>query len=258
MAKFFLKLALTAILLTGLTGSALAARVTVFAAASLTNALQDIAKQYQQETGDEVVLSFASSSTLARQIEAGAPANVFISADQKWMDYLQEKQGIDTTSRKTLLANSLVVIVPESSKQQPVTIDARTDWNKLLQGGRLAVGDPDHVPVGIYMKQAMQQLGAWDNIADKLAPAQDVRSGLALVERNEVPIGVVYSSDAQVTPKVKIIGHFPPESYPKVEYPLALISDHDNPDSRRFYNYLQQATATAVFQRYGFVTQPQP
>ncbi len=133
-------------------------KVTVFAAASLTNAMQDIAKEYKKEKNVDVVSSFASSSTLARQIEAGAPADLFISADQKWMDYAVEKKSIDTASRATLLGNSLVVVAPKASAQGDISINDKTDWTSLLKGGRLAVGDPEHVPAGIYAKEALQKL----------------------------------------------------------------------------------------------------
>lgn len=171
-------------------------KVTVFAAASLTNAMQDIAKEYKKEKGVEVVSSFASSSTLARQIEAGAPADLFISADQKWMDYAVEKKSIDTASRATLLGNSLVVVAPKASAQGEINISDKTDWTSLLKGGRLALGDPAHVPAGIYAKEALQKLGAWETLSPKLAPAEDVRGALALVERSEAPLGIVYGSDA--------------------------------------------------------------
>lgn len=160
-------------------------KITVFAAASLTNAMQDIAQAYKKERHVEVVSSFASSSTLARQIEAGAPADLFISADQKWMDYAVDKKSIDTASRTTLLGNSLVVVAPKASDRGDIAINDKTDWVSLLQGGRLAVGDPDHVPAGIYAKEALQKLGAWETLSPKLAPAEDVRGALALVERNE-------------------------------------------------------------------------
>lgn len=255
MAKIWLKLTLAVTLCSVLTTQVLAEGITIFAAASLTNALQSITTQYQQEHQTEVTTSFASSSTLARQIEAGAPADLFMSADQKWMDYAQKNQSIDGKSRITLLSNSLVLIAPKDSPQQPLTIDEHTDWNRLLQGGSLAVGDPQHVPVGIYAKQALQKLGAWNILADKLAPAQDVRSGLVLVERGEVPLGIVYSSDALISPKVKVIGHFPQQVYPKVEYPLAIVADHDSPAVRAFYQYLQEPQAAAIFKQYGFITQ---
>ena len=184
-------------------------KVTVFAAASLTNAMQDIAKEYKKEKGVEVVSSFASSSTLARQIEAGAPADLFISADQKWMDYAVEKKSIDTASRATLLGNSLVVVAPKASAQDEIDISDKTDWTSLLKGGRLAVGDPEHVPAGIYAKEALQKLGAWETLSPKLAPAEDVRGALALVERSEAPLGIVYGSDAVASKGVKVVGTFP-------------------------------------------------
>ncbi len=230
-------------------------KVTVFAAASLTNAMQDIAAEYKKEKHVEVVSSFASSSTLARQIEAGAPADLFISADQKWMDYAADKKAIDTASRKTLLGNSLVVVAPETSKRDNVAIDAKTDWTRLLDGGRLAVGDPDHVPAGIYAKEALQKLGAWATLSPKMAPAEDVRGALALVERNEAPLGIVYGSDAVASKGVKVVGTFPEDSHQKVEYPLAIIDGHNNATVSAFYTYLQGPQASAIFKRYGFTTQ---
>lgn len=229
-------------------------KITVFAAASLTNAMQDIAKEYQKEKHVEVVSSFASSSTLARQIEAGAPADLFISADQKWMDYAVDKKAIDTASRETLLGNSLVVVAPKASKQSSVTIDAKTDWTSLLQGGRLAVGDPEHVPAGIYAKEALQKLGAWETLSPKLAPAEDVRGALALVERNEAPLGIVYGSDAVASKGVKVVGTFPEDSHKKVEYPVAIVDGHKNATVTAFYDYLKGPQASAIFKQYGFTT----
>ncbi len=230
-------------------------KITVFAAASLTNAMQDIAKEYKKEKNVDVVSSFASSSTLARQIEAGAPADLFISADQKWMDYAVDKKSIDTATRKTLLGNSLVVVAPKASEQGDVTINAKTDWTRLLNGGRLAVGDPDHVPAGIYAKEALQKLGAWDTLSPKLAPAEDVRGALALVERSEAPLGIVYGSDAVASKGVKVVGTFPEDSHQKVEYPLAITDGHKNATVTAFYDYLQGPQASAIFKRYGFTTQ---
>ncbi len=186
----------------------------MFAAASLTNAMQDIAAEYKKEKNVDVISSFASSSTLARQIEAGAPADLFISADQKWMDYAAEKKSIDTATRETLLGNSLVVVAPKASAQGDLTINKATDWTRLLNGGRLAVGDPEHVPAGIYAK-ALQKLGAWETLSPKLAPAEDVRGALALVERNEAPLGIVYGSDAVASKGVKVVGTFPEDSHKK-------------------------------------------
>lgn len=230
-------------------------KITVFAAASLTNAMQDIAQAYKKANRVEVVSSFASSSTLARQIEAGAPADLFISADQKWMDYAVDKKSIDKATRTTLLGNSLVVVAPKASDRSDITINAKTDWASLLQGGRLAVGDPDHVPAGIYAKEALQKLGAWETLSPKLAPAEDVRGALALVERNEAPLGIVYGSDAVASKGVKVVGTFPEDSHKKVEYPLAIVDGHKNATVTAFYDYLKGPEASAIFKRYGFTTQ---
>ena len=230
-------------------------KITVFAAASLTNAMQDIAQAYKKERHVEVVSSFASSSTLARQIEAGAPADLFISADQKWMDYAVDKKSIDTASRTTLLGNSLVVVAPKASDRGDIAINDKTDWVSLLQGGRLAVGDPDHVPAGIYAKEALQKLGAWETLSPKLAPAEDVRGALALVERNEASLGIVYGSDAVASKGVKVVGTFPEDSHKKVEYPLAIVDWHKNATVTAFYDYLKGPEASAIFKRYGFTTQ---
>ncbi|WP_194205495.1 molybdate ABC transporter substrate-binding protein [Superficieibacter sp. 1612_C1] len=256
MARTWVRFFAGATLTLTVAGHALAdeGKITVFAAASLTNAMQDIAKEYKKEKNVEVVSSFASSSTLARQIEAGAPADLFISADQKWMDYAVDKKAIDTSSRETLLGNSLVAVAPKASKLDKITIDAKTDWTRLLDGGRLAVGDPDHVPAGIYAKEALQKLGAWETLSPKLAPAEDVRGALALVERNEAPLGIVYGSDAVASKGVKVVGTFPEDSHKKVEYPLAIIDGHKNATVSAFYDYLKGPQASAIFKRYGFTT----
>ena len=239
-----------------LAGQALAdeGKITVFAAASLTNAMQDIAAVYKKEKNVDVVSSFASSSTLARQIEAGAPADLFISADQKWMDYAVDKKAVDAASRVTLLGNSLVVVVPKASAQGEVAINKETPWSSLLKGGRLAVGDPEHVPAGIYAKEALQKLGAWETLAPELAPAEDVRGALALVARNEAPLGIVYGSDAVAEKGVKVVGTFPEDSHKKVEYPVAIIDGHKNATVSAFYDYLKGPQASAIFKRYGFTT----
>ncbi|MGK5721883.1 molybdate ABC transporter substrate-binding protein, partial [Proteus mirabilis] len=169
-------------------------KITVFAAASLTNALNEISAQYKQEKQADVVASYASSSTLARQIEQGAPANLFISADQQWMDYVINKNLMVTDSRHTLLGNDLVLIAPKDSKLNNVVINKDTKWKSLLNGGKLAVGDPDHVPVGIYAKESLEYLGAWDVVSPEMARTNNVRSGMALVERDEAPLGIVYGS----------------------------------------------------------------
>lgn len=227
-------------------------KITVFAAASLTNALNEISAQYKQEKQADVVASYASSSTLARQIEQGAPANLFISADQQWMNYAIDKHLMVENTRYTLLGNELVLIAPKDSKIEKVEINKQTDWKKLLDGGRLAVGDPEHVPVGIYAKEALSYLGAWDTVNPLLARTNNVRSGMALVERDEAPLGIVYGSDAVASQKVKVVGIFPADSHKPVEYPMAIVKDQDNQATRDFYEYLKTPAASEVFKRYGF------
>lgn len=255
MVNLWARLALGAVLTTSVAGQAMSAeKITVFAAASLTNALQDIAQQYKKEKQVEVVASFASSSTLARQIEAGAPADLFISADQKWMDYAVGKATVETVTRVNLLTNSLVVVAPEASEQAPFTITEKTNWLALLKGGRLATGNPSHVPAGIYAKDALTKLGAWNTLEPKLAPAEDVRGALALVERGEAPLGIVYGSDAVASQGVKVVATFPEDSHKKVEYPMAVVKGNQNATVEGFYDYLKGPEAAAVFKRYGFTT----
>ncbi|EPB0846964.1 molybdate ABC transporter substrate-binding protein [Yersinia enterocolitica] len=244
----------SAALLAAFSSSAMAADMTVFAAASLTNALQDIAVQYKKEKQVDVVASYASSSTLARQIEQGAPADLFISADQQWMDYAIDKQQMVANTRYTLLGNELVLIAPKDSKITKVAIDRKTDWKKLLEGGRLAVGDPDHVPAGIYAKESLENLGAWATLAPEMARANNVRSAMALVERAEAPLGIVYGSDAIASDKVKVVGVFPEASHKPVEYPMAIVKGHENPTVTAFYDYLKSPAAAVIFEKYGFTT----
>ncbi|KMJ45281.1 molybdate transporter [Xenorhabdus khoisanae] len=227
-------------------------KVTVFAAASLTNALDDIAAQYKKEKQGDIVASYASSSTLARQIEQGAPADIFISADQQWMNYVSGKQLIAEDTRHTLLGNQLVLIAPKESKLEKIDINKETKWKSLLAGGRLAVGDPDHVPVGIYAKESLQYLKAWDMVNPLMARTNNVRSGMALVERAEAPLGIVYGSDAVASKKVKVVGVFPPESHKPVEYPIVIIKGHEKQAVRDFYDYLKTPEAAEIFKRYGF------
>jgi molybdate transport system substrate-binding protein len=249
----FCRLSIALVMSVSLAGQALAAdKVTVFAAASLTNALEEIAAQYKKTHGTDVVSSFASSSVLARQIEQGAPADLFISADQQWMDDAVAKKSMIDSTRYTLLGNDLVLIAPRSDSAKPVTINDKTNWKSLLKGERLAVGDPDHVPAGIYAKEALQKLGAWSYVSPALARASNVRAALALVERNETPYGIVYGSDALASKKVQVVGTFPEDSHKPVEYPVAIVNDRDNAAVKAFYNYLKGPEAAAVFKQYGF------
>ncbi|XIH68729.1 molybdate ABC transporter substrate-binding protein [Pantoea sp. SGAir0180] len=253
MSLTLLRSATAAVIALSLAVPALAAdKITVFAAASLTNALNEIAAHYKKTHGTEVVSSFASSSVLARQIEQGAPADLFISADQQWMDDAVAKKSMIDTTRYTLLGNDLVLIAPRSENARPVTINDKTDWKRLLKGERLAVGDPDHVPAGIYAKEALEKLGAWSSLSPVLARANNVRAALALVERNETPYGIVYGSDAVASQKVQVVGTFPEDSHKPVEYPVAIVKDRDNAAVKAFYNYLKGPEAAAVFTQYGF------
>jgi len=225
--------------------------VTVFAAASTTNALTEIGSLFGQKGMGKIVTSFASSSTLAKQIEKGAPADVFISADQEWMNYLADRKLVDKATRFNLAGNRLVLIAPADSTAK-IKITPGFELAKLLGEGRLATGDPDHVPVGKYAKAALQKLGVWTDVEGKLARAADVRAALALVERGEVPFGIVYSTDAAISKKVKVVAEFPQDTYPPVVYPAAVVSGRDSATSKRFVEFLKSPDSKKVFERYGF------
>ncbi|HTB44553.1 MAG TPA: molybdate ABC transporter substrate-binding protein [Acetobacteraceae bacterium] len=226
--------------------------LTVFAAASLTDAMKDIAKQWTQAGHPPLQMSFASSSTLAQQIAQGAPANVFASADEKWMDFLAQKNLIVADTRKDLLGNDLVLVVP-TDKPLHVTIGPGFDLLKLLgPNGRLSVGDPAHVPAGIYAEQALKKLGWWDSVSPRLASAEDVRAALLLVERGEAPAGIVYGTDAAVSKAVMVAGTFPASSHDPVAYPFALVKAGDTPDARALLKFLAGPQARAVFVQRGF------
>jgi molybdate transport system substrate-binding protein len=225
--------------------------VVVFAAASLKNALDALNKQWQQESGKKGVISFAASSALAKQIEQGAPAAVFISADLAWMDYLQKKDLIDTSSRLNLLGNRLVLIAPKD-KAKPVEITAGFNLAGLIGDGRLAVGQVDSVPAGKYAKQALTSLGIWDSVSGKLAQAENVRAALLLVSRGEAPAGIVYQTDAAADKNVTIIGTFPEGSHPAIIYPAALTKNGTGEAAKSFLDYLKSDKAKPVFEAEGF------
>jgi molybdate transport system substrate-binding protein len=245
---------LLALLLAPLT--ARADDVTVFAAASLTDAIKDISGLWQEAGHAAPKLSFASSSTLARQIEAGAPANVFASADEKWADYLDQKHLLAPGTRVDLLRNSLVLIEPAGHAPGDSVIGKGFDFATILGAdGRIATGDPAHVPAGIYAEQALKHLGLWDTLRPRLAPAEDVRSALLLVERAEAPAGIVYATDAKISKSVVIAARFPADSHDPIVYPFALVAAGATPDARAFLAFLKGPRARAVFQRYGFLTE---
>ena len=229
--------------------------VTLFAAASLTDALTEIGQAWAATGQPAPRLSFASSSTLARQIEAGAPAAIFASADARWMDELAHRELIVADSRIDLLGNDLVVVGPAGAAPMPVSASA--DWLALLRGrlgadGRIATGDPAHVPAGIYAQQALTRLGAWTALKGRIAAAEDVRNALLLVERGEAPLGIVYATDAAVSRAVVVVARFPADSHDPVVYPFALLRGQDSPAARALFGFITGPTGRAIFAARGF------
>ena len=229
-----------------------ASAIRVYAAASTTNAVGDICSLFSKEYGVPALPSFASSSTLAKQIENGAPADIYISANKKWMDYLADKRLIDADTRFDLLSNRIVMIVPANSSVSNVSIDSNTDIATILGKGWLVIGDPDHVPAGMYAKNALESLGLYKKIEKKLARAKDVRTALVFVERGESPIGIVYATDAAITDQVKVIGMFPEDSHPPIVYPAAIVSGKTDKITSQFMAFLKAPESVAVFKKYGF------
>lgn len=234
-------------------GKAPARKVVVFAAASTTDAMQDLGAAFKAKTGVEVESSFAASSLLARQIENGAPAQVFVSADQQWMDYLQERRLLEPGTRRNLLANKLVLIAPKG-KGFPVRFEAGFDLAGAFKG-RLAVGDPEHVPAGIYGRQALMHFGWWKALQSRLAPAQNVRAALRLVEMGEADAGIVYESDAKMSGKVEVVGVFPESSCDAVVYPAALVSGAGK-EAEALLAFLSSPDAAVAWRRFGFTPVP--
>ena len=224
--------------------------LTIFAAASLRNALDDVDAAFTKASGVKVTASYAGSPALARQIEQGAPADVFISADLAWMDYLAERRLIKTETRVKLLGNRLVLVAPKDSKIETVTIGQGFDLAKLAGDGRIA--DVRAVPAGLYAKAALEKLGSWTAVEGKLAMAENVRATLAYVARGETPVGIVYETDAKIEPAVKIVGAFPEGSYPPVIYPAAVTAASKTTADERYLAFLRSAAAKAIFEKYGF------
>ena len=224
----------------------------VFAAASLKNALDEIATGWSKDTGKpEPQISYGASPTLAKQIEQGAPADLFISADLDWMDYVVAKNLIKADTRFNLLGNKIVLIAPKDSKITTLDIKG-ADLAKALNGGRLSMANVDSVPVGKYGKAALEKLGAWNDVKDHLAQAENVRAALLLVARGEAPLGIVYSTDAAVESSVRIVDTFPPDTHPPIVYPIALTATSENPNAPALLIYLSGADARAQFQKAGF------
>jgi len=231
--------------------------LTVFAAASLKNALDDVDAEFAKATGIKVTASYAASSALAKQIEQGAPADVFASADLDWMDYAQQKKLIKDDTRINLLGNRLVLIAPKTSPLGEVAIGPGFDLAGLAGDGHIVAGDVRAVPVGRYAKAALEKLGAWTRAAPKMAMTENVRAALALVARGEAPLGIVYETDAKTEPGVKIVGTFPMDSHPAIVYPFAATIGA-RPQAERYLAYLRSAAAKSLFERYGFTMLAKP
>jgi molybdate transport system substrate-binding protein len=231
--------------------------LTVFAAASLKNALDDIDTAFTKASGVKVAASYAASSTLAKQIEQGAPADVFASADLDWMDYAQDKKLINDATRINLLGNRLVLIAPKDSRLADVPIGPGFDLAALAGDGRIVTGDVRAVPVGRYAKAALEKLGAWAKAEPKMAMAENVRAALVLVARGEAPLGIVYETDPKVEPNVKIVGRFPADSHPPIVYPFAATVTAKS-QAERYLAFLRSPAARNVFERYGFTVLAKP
>lgn len=225
--------------------------VVVLAAASLKNALDDASATWTKETGKTAKISYAASPALARQIEAGIPADIFISADVPWMDHVAERKLINAPSRSDFVGNQLVLVAPGNSKID-LKIEKGFGLRTALGDGRLAMGNVDAVPAGRYGKAALEALGVWRSVADRLAQAENVRMALTLVSRGEAPLGIVYRTDAASDPNVRIVGLFPDGTHPPIVYPMALLSTSTNPDAQAFVDFLKSPKARSFFEKQGF------
>jgi molybdate transport system substrate-binding protein len=225
----------------------------VFAAASLNNALDDADAQYLHDAGHKVVVSYGASSTLAKQIENGAPADIFISADLDWMDYAAAHKLIKPETRSNLLGNKLVLIAPVDSHIN-LTIAPNFPLAQALGNNRLAMADPAAVPAGKYGKAALEALGVWPSVSSRIAPAQDVRATLLLVSRGEAPLGIVYQTDAAADKSVKIVGAFPESTHPPIIYPIAVTTASTNAGAATYIDFLKSPAARPAFEKQGFVT----
>jgi molybdate transport system substrate-binding protein len=226
--------------------------IVIFAAASLKNALDEIAAAWSKDTGKPLPkISYAASSALAKQMEQGAPADMFISADLDWMDYVGAKNLIKNDTRFNLLGNKIVIIAPRDSKTTNLAIKG-DDLAKALAGGRLSMANVDSVPAGKYGKAALEKLGTWNAVKDSIAQAENVRAALLLVGRGEAPLGIVYSTDAAAEPNVRIVATFPDDSHPPIIYPAALTKDSTKTDAKAFLDFLRSAKARSAFEKQGF------
>jgi molybdate transport system substrate-binding protein len=226
----------------------------VFGASSLTDVLNEVGPAFTRDTGQAVKFSYAASSALARQIEASAKADVFMSADTEWMDYLQQRNLVNKSTRKNLLGNRLVLVAPANSTVQ-LKIAANFPLAAALGKGRLATGDPDSVPVGRYARSALTSLGVWNDVADRLVRAENVRSALGFISRGEAPLGIVYATDALVDKSVRVVDVFPASSHAPIVYPVAATAGAQS-GADKFVEYLSGPAASALFTKYGFTVLP--
>ena len=235
-------------------GPAAAERAVILAAASSAHAIDEVIGQFDAGPEDRVVASYAGTSALARQIESGAPADIFLAANAAWMDHVEALGLIEPGSRQPLAGNRLVFVTGDSD-MAPFEPSASLDFGALLAGGRLAIGNPDHVPAGIYARQALEALGLWPNVRDRLAPAADVRAALALVARGEAPLGIVYATDAMRVPDIHVVAPVPASLHEPIVYPVALIAGRASPLAARFFAFLTGPEGRAAFARAGFVVE---
>lgn len=226
-------------------------KVTVFAAASLKNALDAVNDEWRKQSGKETTVSYAASSALAKQVEQGAPADVFISADIAWMDYLADKKLIKDDTRSNLVGNRIVLVTGKADAA-PVEIKQGFDLASLVGDGRLAMGAVDSVPAGRYGKAALEKLGAWKAVEPKVAGVESVRAALLLVSRGEAPYGIVYQTDAAADPGVKVVGTFPEDSHPPIIYPIAITAESQSSDAAAYLDFVKSAKAAALFEKQGF------
>jgi molybdate transport system substrate-binding protein len=231
---------------------AMAADVLVFGAASLKEALDDQARQFEAASGNKVVISYGASNSLAKQIESGAPADLFISADLDWMDYVGQKGQVMPGTRVDLLRNSLVLIAPASSKSTQ-KIGPGFPLAAALGSGKLAMANPDSVPAGKYGRSALEHLGVWGSVEKQVARAENVRAALALVSRSEAPYGIVYATDAFADKGVRIVDTFPAASHPPIVYPAAIVASSKSPAAKPLLEFLKSAPAKATWEKYGFL-----
>jgi molybdate transport system substrate-binding protein len=239
------------VLLTPISSAQQSATVTVYAAASVKEALDELASRFQKHSGSKVIVSYAGSPLLARQIEKGAPADLFISADTDWMDYLERRKALRPGTRVDLLSNRIVLIAPADSKVA-LKIERNFKLAEALGASRMAMADPDSVPAGKYGEAALQSLGVWSKVASRVARAENVRAALALVARGESALGVVYATDAAAEKRVRIVGEFSPQLHPPIVYPAAVLAASGSSSAQPFLDYLKTGAAHEVWQRYGF------